>query len=155
MANVQKSIEVDVPVHSAYNQWTQFESFPQFMDGVEEVRQEDDTRLHWKAKVMGKREEWDAKITEQVPDRKIAWHSTSGAPNAGEVTFESLTPMTTRVNLRVEAQPRSFTEKVGDAVGLLDRQVKTDLEKFKHFIEARGGDETGGWRGEVNRGERS
>ncbi len=155
MANVSKSIEVNVPVHSAYNQWTQFESFPQFMEGVEEVRQEGDTNLFWKAKVAGKKEEWTAKITEQVPDRKIAWHSTSGAPNAGEVTFQPVSDKSTKVNLWLEAEPQSLTEKVGDAVGVLDRQVKDDLEKFKQFIEGRGGEATGGWRGQVNRGEPS
>ena len=149
MANVKKSITVEVPVHSAYNQWTQFESFPQFMDGVQEVRQEGDKHLHWKAKVMGKTEEWDAEITEQVPDRKIAWHSTSGAPNAGEVTFQPLSNNTTEVNLWLEAEPQSAVEKVGDAIGVLDRQVKGDLEKFKSFIEKRGGDATGAWRGEI------
>jgi uncharacterized membrane protein len=151
MANVEKSIEVDVPVHAAYNQWTQFESFPQFMEGVKEVRQQDDRHLHWKAAVAGKNEEWDAEITEQVPDRRIAWHSTSGAPNAGAVTFHPIADNRTKVMLQLEAQPRSATEKVGDAVGMLDRQVKTDLEKFKQFIESRGGRETGAWRGEINR----
>lgn len=155
MAHVSKSIEVEVPVHSVYNQWTQFESFPQFMDGVEEVRQEGDTKLFWKAKIMGKKEEWTAKITEQVPDRKIAWKSTSGAPNAGEVTFQPLSDSSTKVNLSLEAEPRSMTEKAGDAMGVLDHQVKSDLEKFKKFIEGRGGQSTGGWRGEVNGGERS
>ena len=151
MANVKKSITVDVPVHSAYNQWTQFETFPQFMDGVQEVRQESDTRLHWTAKVGGKTEHWDAEITEQVPDRKIAWRSISGAPNAGEVTFQPRSAGSTEVNLWLEAEPRSMTEKVGDAIGVLDRQVKSDLEKFKHFIEGRGGESTGAWRGEINR----
>jgi uncharacterized membrane protein len=150
MANVRKSITVDVPVHAAYNQWTQFESFPQFMDGVQEVRQEGDSNLHWKAKVMGKTEEWDARIIEQVPDRKIAWQSTTGAPNAGEVTFQPLSNSTTEVNLSLQAEPQSAVEKVGDAVGVLDRQVKGDLEKFKQFIESRGGQETGAWRGEIN-----
>ncbi len=153
MAKVEKSIDVNVPVRSAYDQWTQFESFPQFMDGVKEVRQEDDTRLYWKAEVMGKQEEWNAKITEQVPDRKIAWHSVSGAANAGEVTFQPMSDTTTRVNLTLEAEPSSFGEKVGDAVGVLDRQVKSDLEKVKHFIERRGGEATGGWRGENDRGQ--
>ena len=151
MANVKKSITVDVPVHSAYNQWTQFESFPEFMDGVQEVRQEGDSRLHWKAKVMGKTEEWDAEITEQVPDRKIAWHSTSGAPNAGEVTFNPIADDRTEVNLWLDAEPRTAAEKVGGAVGVLDHQVEGDLEKFKKFIEGRGGEETGAWRGEINR----
>jgi len=151
MANVQKSITVDVPLHSVYNQWTQFESFPQFMDGVKEVRQHGNTQLHWKAQIAGKTEEWDAEITEQIPDRKIAWRSTSGAPNAGIVTFNPVSDTATEVNLQLEAQPQSVTEKVGDALGALDRQVKTDLEKFKRYIEERGGQETGAWRGEVRR----
>jgi uncharacterized membrane protein len=151
MATVEKSIEVGVPVHSAYNQWTQFESFPQFMDGVKEVQQLDDTHLHWKADINGKKEEWDAEITEQVPDQRIAWRSTTGAPNAGVVTFHPLDNSTTKVMLQLEAEPRSAAEKVGAAVGVLDRQVKTDLEKFKDFMESRGGQATGAWRGEVNR----
>jgi uncharacterized membrane protein len=150
MTNVEKSITVDVPVRSAYDQWTQFESFPEFMEGVKEVRQEGDTHLHWKAQVAGKTEEWEAEITEQVPDRKIAWHSTSGAPNAGEVTFQPVSDSSTRVNLRLEAEPRSPAEKVGEAVGVLDRQVKNDLERFKQFIEGRGGRPTGAWRGQVD-----
>lgn len=149
MAKVEKSIDVNVPVRSAYDQWTQFESFPQFMDGVKEVRQEDDTRLYWKAEVMGKQEEWNAKITEQVPDRKIAWHSTSGAPNAGEVTFQPISNGSTEVNLKLEAEPETLTEKIGDAMGVLDRQVKGDLERFKEFMEKRGGQPTGAWRGEI------
>ena len=150
MANVQKSIEVNVPVRSAYDQWTQFESFPQFMEGVKEVRQKDDTHLHWKAEVGGKNEEWDAEITEQVPDRKIAWRSTTGAPNSGRVTFQPVSDSATQVNLQLEAEPQSMTEKVGDAAGMLDRQVKKDLERFKQFIESRGGDATGAWRGQVS-----
>lgn len=149
MANVHKSITVDVPVRAAYNQWTQFESFPQFMHGVKEVRQEGDRRLHWKAQVAGKTEEWDAEITEQVPDRKIAWHSTNGAPNAGEVTFQPISNGSTEVNLKLEAEPQTMTEKIGDAIGVLDRQVEADLERFKEFIENRGGQSTGAWRGDV------
>jgi uncharacterized membrane protein len=150
MANVEKSITVNVPVHAAYDQWTQFETFPQFMEGVKEVRQKDDTHLHWKAEIGGKNEEWEAEITEQVPDRKIAWRSTSGAPNAGMVMFQPMSEGSTQVKLHLEAEPRSATEKVGGAVGLLDRQVNSDLEKFKEFIEKRGGAPTGAWRGEVN-----
>ena len=149
MANVEKSITVNVPVHAAYDQWTQFETFPQFMDGVKEVRQHDDTHLHWKAEVGGKNEEWEAEITEQVPDRKIAWRSTSGATNAGMVMFEPVSDGSTQVKLQLEAEPMSATEKVGGAVGVLDRQVNTDLKKFKEFIEKRGGEPTGSWRGEV------
>jgi uncharacterized membrane protein len=151
MANVEKSIEVKVPVHAAYDQWTQFESFPQFMEGVKEVRQQDDSHLHWKADVAGEKEEWDAEITEQVPDQRIAWRSTSGAPNAGVVTFHPISDNETKVMLQLEAQPRSSSEKVGDILGILDRQVKKDLERFKDFIESRGGQPTGGWRGEIKR----
>ena len=151
MANVEKTITVNVPVHAAYDQWTQFETFPQFMDGVKEVRQKGDTHLHWKAEIGGKKEEWDAEIIEQVPDRKIAWRSTSGAPNAGMVMFEPVSSTETKVKLQLEAEPQSASEKVGDAIGMLDRQVKTDLDKFKEFIESRGGQPTGAWRGEVNR----
>ena len=151
MASVMQSIDVNVPVRTAYNQWTQFESFPQFMQGVKEVRQRDDTHLHWVADIAGKTEEWDAEITEQVPDRKIAWRSISGAPNAGEVTFQPRSSESTEVNLWLEADPQTMTEKVGDAAGILDRQVKGDLEKFKKFIEDRGGESTGAWRGEINR----
>jgi len=151
MANVEKTITVNVPVHAAYDQWTQFESFPEFMDGVKEVRQKDDTHLHWKAEIAGKKEEWDAEIIEQVPDRKIAWRSTSGAPNAGMVMFEPISGTATKVMLQLEAEPRSASEKIGGATGMLDRQVKVDLDKFKEFIESRGGQPTGAWRGEVNR----
>lgn len=151
MATVEKSIEVGVPVHSAYNQWTQFETFPEFMDGVKEVRQMDDTHLRWKADINGKKEEWDAEITEQIPDKRIAWRSTTGSPNAGVVTFHPLDSTTTKVMLQLEAEPQTATEKVGAAVGLLDRQVKKDLEHFKEFMERRDGQPTGAWRGEVNR----
>ncbi|HSS61849.1 MAG TPA: SRPBCC family protein [Candidatus Limnocylindrales bacterium] len=153
MAHVEKSIIVNVPVHSAYDQWTQFESFPQFMDGVKEVRQEGDTHLHWKADINGKKEEWDADIVEQVPDRRIAWRSTSGAPNAGTVSFKPLSDATTEVMLHLEAEPQSMTEKVGDALGFLDRQVKADLDRFKEFIESRAGQPTGAWRGEIGRSQ--
>ena len=149
MANVEKSIEVNVPVRAAYNQWTQFESFPQFMEGVKEVRQQDDKHLHWKAEVGGKKEEWDAEITEQEPDQRIAWRSSTGAPNAGVVTFHPISETQTRVMLQLEAEPQSVTEKVGDALGVLDRQVKTDLKNFKEFIESRQGQPTGAWRGEI------
>ena len=151
MANIEKSITVDVPVHAAYDQWTQFESFPEFMDGVKEVRQMDDRRLHWKAEIAGKDEEWDAEITEQVPDQKIAWRSTSGAPNAGMVMFQPLSGNSTEVKLQLEAEPQTATEKTGAAIGILDRQVKSDLKKFKEFIESRGGQPTGAWRGDINR----
>ena len=151
MANIEKSITVNVPVHAAYDQWTQFESFPQFMDGVKEVEQKDDRHLHWKAEIAGKKEEWEAEITEQVPDKKIAWRSTSGARNAGMVMFQPVSDTSTEVKLQLESEPKSASEKTGEAIGILDRQVKGDLEKFKDFIERRGGQSTGGWRGEINR----
>jgi uncharacterized membrane protein len=148
MAKVEKSIDVNVPVHVAYNQWTQFESFPQFMKGVEEVHQLDDTHLHWKARILGKEVEWDAEIVEQVPDQRIAWRATGGRTNAGVVTFHRLSDDTTRVMLQLEADPEDAIEKVGDALGLFERRVEDDLKRFKEFIESRG-TETGAWRGEV------
>ena len=150
MATVEKSIEVDVPVDTAYNQWTQFESFPHFMEGVEAVEQRDETHLHWRAKIAGKDKEWDAEISEQTPDQRIAWHSTDGAPNAGVVTFHKLDDTRTKVMLQLEAEPETLVEKVGDAVGVLDRRIEGDLKRFKEFIEGRG-QETGAWRGSVDR----
>ena len=151
MANVTDSIDVKVPVSTAYNQWTQFESFPQFMEGVESVTQVDDTHLHWKAEVGGKDKEWDAEITEQRPDERVAWRATSGAENAGVVTFHRIDDETTRVTLQMDVEPEGLVENVGTGLGFLDRRVKGDLERFKEFIESRGG-ETGAWRGEVEAG---
>src|SRR5256714_9453261 len=110
MATIQKTIEVPVPVREAYNQWTKFESSPRFMEGVEEVRQLDDRRLHWRAKVAGRQVEWDAEITEQIPDTRIAWRSTQGRPNAGAVDFHRLDDTTTQVLLQMEAEPEGLTE---------------------------------------------
>jgi uncharacterized membrane protein len=151
MATIEKSIDVDVPVRTAYNQWTQFEEFPRFMEGVEAVRQLDDKRLHWTATVGGKTKQWDAEITEQRPDERIAWRSRSGANNAGVVTFHRLSDSTTRVMLQLEYDPEGVVENVGDAVGVVSARVKGDLERFKEFIESRGR-ETGAWRGEIDRG---
>jgi len=150
MTAVEKSVDVHVPVTTAYNQWTQFESFPHFMEGVKEVRQLDDTHMHWVAEVGGKRMEWDAEISEQVPDERIAWHTVGGKGNAGVVTFHRIDDGTTKVMLQLEAEPENLVEKVGDMAGMLDRRVKGDLERFRDFIESRG-TETGGWRGEVSR----
>ncbi|MGH2354033.1 MAG: SRPBCC family protein [Chloroflexota bacterium] len=152
MATTEKSIDVNVPVRTAYNQWTQFEEFPQFMEGVREVKQLDDQRLHWRAEIGGKEEEWDALISEQTPDQRVAWRSTSGAQNAGVVTFLPLSDSQTRVTLEMTYEPQGFVENVGDALGMVSRRVESDLEHFKEFIEARGV-ETGAWRGEVH-GER-
>jgi uncharacterized membrane protein len=148
MAKIEKSITVNVPVRTTYNQWTQFEEFPKFMEGVREVRQLDDTHLHWRAEIAGKEEEWDAVITEQIPDDRIAWRSTSGAQNAGVVTFHRLSDSQTRIMLQMEYDPKGFVENVGDAVGIVSARVEGDLKRFKDFIESRGA-ETGGWRGEV------
>ena len=149
MANIEKSIDVNVPVRTAYNQWTQFEQFPQFMQGVESVQQLDNKRLHWRANISGNVEEWDAEIVEQTPDQRIAWRSISGAPNGGIVTFQPLGPNQTRVMLNLEYDPQGFVESVGDALGFVSRRVEGDLERFKQFIESRGS-ETGAWRGEIH-----
>jgi uncharacterized membrane protein len=148
MAEIQESIEVEVPVQTAYNQWTQFEDFPKFMDSVQQVRQLDDKHLHWVADVGGETAEWDAEITHQEPDRRIAWRATSGLPNSGEVTFEPVGGKT-RINVNMAFEPEGMKESVGSAVGMDSRQVKKDLERFKEFIEGQG-TETGAWRGEVN-----
>jgi uncharacterized membrane protein len=148
MSTIVESIDVNVPVRTAYNQWTQFESFPQFMEGVERVDQLDDARLHWVAKVGGQTKEWDAKITEQTPDQRVAWTATDGAENAGVVTFHRLDDDKTRVTVQMDIDPEGPIENIGDAVGIPDRRVKADLERFKQFIESRGR-ETGAWRGEV------
>lgn len=148
MTTVIESIDVNVPVRTAYDQWTQFESFPQFMEGVEEIKQYDDTRLHWRANVAGKEEEWDAVVTEQLPDERVAWKSTTGLPNAGVVTFHRLGEDETRVTVQMDYEPQGVVETVGDKLGFDDRRVKGDLQRFKEFIESRG-TPTGAWRGEV------
>jgi uncharacterized membrane protein len=154
MEKIEKSVEVAAPVRAVYNQWTQFEEFPRFMAGVKEVRQLDDTHLHWHAEIWGKDKEWDAEITEQVPDQVIAWRSTSGAPNAGTVRFEPVSHERTRVRLTMEYQPEGAIEKTGDMVGVFTSRVQNSVEDFKKFIEKRGA-ETGGWRGEVHGGQKT
>jgi uncharacterized membrane protein len=151
MSRVQKTIDVDVPVHTAYDQWTQFEDFPRFMDGVKSVEQLDDTRLHWKAVIAGQQKDWDAQILEQRPDEMVSWASTSGARNAGTVTFERLADARTRVSVLMEVEPEGALETVGEAVGVLDARVEGDLQRFKEFIEQRGAP-TGAWRGTVSGG---
>lgn len=151
MSTIEQSIEVDVPAKTAYNQWTQFEEFPKFMEGVKEVRQLDDKRLHWRAEIAGKEKEWDAEITEQVPDQRIAWRSRSGAANGGVVTFHVLSPTRSKVMLQLEYDPETFLEKTGDALGMVSLRVSGDLDRFKDFIESRGR-ETGAWRGEIQQG---
>ena len=148
MSSIIETIDVDVPVRTAYDQWTQFEAFPEFMDGVESIRQLDDTHLLWRARVGGKDLEWRAEITEQTPDQRIAWRATEGATNAGVVTFHRLDEGRTRVTLQLDIEPEGIVESVGDAVGVVSRQVAGDLARFKTFIEERGV-ATGAWRGEV------
>jgi len=145
---IEESIDVQVPVQTAYNQWTQFEEFPRFMEGVEEVRQMDDTRLYWVAEVAGQRREWEAKITEQEPDQRIAWTAAGDVVHAGVVSFHRLDDATTRVMLQMELEPESWVDKAADALGITTSRIRGDLERFKEFIESRG-QETGSWRGEV------
>ena len=152
MATVEESIEVEVPVTTAYNQWTQFEEFPQFMEGIESVQQIDDTHLLWTAEIGGKREEWRAEITEQHPDHRIAWRSTEGRQNGGVVTFHRIDDRTTRIMVQMEWEPEGALETAGAAVGADNRRVQGDLKRFKELIERRG-TPTGAWRGEVEEAE--
>jgi uncharacterized membrane protein len=150
MSTIEQSIEVEVPVRTAYNQWTQFAEFPAFMEGVEAVRQVDDRRLHWVAEFGGTRHEWDAEITEQLPDERVAWRNTDGKENAGVVTFHKIEDERSRIMVQMDWAPEGIKEKLGDALGAPDRRVKGDLERFKELIESRGR-ESGAWRGEVAR----
>ena len=150
MGTVEQSIDVDAPLSTVYNQWTQFEEFPRFMEGVEEIRQIDDTHTHWKTKVAGISREFDAGITEQRPDERVAWRATGGNQHAGVVTFHRLSDTKTRIMVQLDEEPDGVVDKIGDVLGILKRRVKGDLERFKEMIEARG-TETGAWRGEVER----
>jgi uncharacterized membrane protein len=150
VSTIEESIDIEVPLQTAYNQWTQFEQFPSFMEGVQEVTQMDETHLHWVAEIAGVQREWDAVITEQHPDERVAWTSTSGTKNAGVVTFHHINDDRTRVMLQLDIDPDSFTEKVGDALGFVRRRATGDLKRFKDLIESRG-TESGAWRGDVER----
>ncbi len=149
MERVEKSIEIEKPLRMVYDQWTQFEEFPRFMEGVEEVHQLDAKTLHWKAKIAGKVEAWDAQIVDQVPDQQIAWRHTHGAVNRGVVSFMPLDGDRCKVTLALEYDPQGFVEKAGNALGVVSRRVEGDLERFKKFIEERG-EETGAWRGRIS-----
>jgi uncharacterized membrane protein len=149
MPRFEDKIDVDVPVRIAYDQWTQFEEFPRFMEGVEGVVQRDDKTLDWTATIAGQRKDWTAEITDQTPDTRIAWKSTSGDENAGAVLFESLGPDKTRITLRLDANPEGAVETIGANLGFLERRVKGDLKRFKEFIESRGVP-TGAWRGDIH-----
>jgi uncharacterized membrane protein len=149
MAYVERSIVVEKPVRTVYNQWTQFEEFPRFMQGIEEVRQLDDRRLYWRARLAGKAEEWEAEIVEQIPDSRIRWRGLAGLPNGGLVRFEKVGGDRCKVTLQMEYDPQGFAEKAMDALGFVSRRLEGDLERFKKFIEERGL-ETGEWRGTID-----
>jgi uncharacterized membrane protein len=152
MATMEKTIDVDVPVRTAYGQWTQFEEFPRFMEGVKQVRQIDDKHLHWQAEIGGREVEWDAEIVEQVPDKRIVWRSLRGKLTTGAVYFDPLGPERTRIRLAMTYEPKGALEGTADLLGIVSMRVKGDLERFKAFIESRGV-ETGAWRGEVHAGK--
>ena len=151
MTQVIETIDVDVPVRTAYNQWTQFESFPHFLDFVQSIKQIDDTHTHWVTEIAGVKREFDATITEQHPDERVAWKSTEGEKQAGVVTFHRLDDTHTRVTVQMDFDPQGFVENAGDKLGIVDRRVKGDLKRFKEYIESRGGMESGAWRGDVDR----
>ena len=149
MSTIEQSIDVEVPVRTAYDQWTQFEDFPKFMEGVEKITQLSDTRTHWVTEIAGVSREFDAEITEQEPDQRIAWTTVDEPKQAGVVTFHRLEDNLTRVMLQLEFEPEGLVEKAGDLLGIVKSRTKGDLERFKSFIESRG-TQTGAWRGEVN-----
>jgi uncharacterized membrane protein len=153
MASIQESINVEVPVRTAYNQWTQFEEFPKFMEGVKSVRQIDDTHMHWVVEVGGKEYEWTAEITEQRPDQMVGWRAVDGHGISGVVTFQPLSESETRITVQMDHETDGLVEQLGSALGLDSRRVKADLDRFKDLVESRGV-ETGAWRGEVEQGER-
>jgi uncharacterized membrane protein len=154
MARIEESIEVDVPVSTAYNQWTQFEEFPKFMEGVESVKQIDDTHLRWVAEIGGKRHQWDAEIVEQKPDQRVAWRALDGHYSSGTVAFEPIEANHTRITVVMEHETEGLMESLGSALGADSRRVKGDLERFKELIESRGV-ESGAWRGQVEQGQRT
>lgn len=151
MGSTIESVDVAVPVRIAYDQWTQFEEFPRFMEGIVEIRQLSDTITHWMTEIGGVRREFDAQITEQLPDERVAWTSTDGVRQAGVVTFHRLDDSHTRITAQIQYEPQGIAEKTADKLGLVNRRVKGNLDRFKQFIEGRGGVETGAWRGEVKR----
>ena len=152
MSSILRSIDLDVPVRTAYDQWTQFEEFPKFMEGVKQVDQLTPTTLAWTASVAGKDRSWTAEITEQTPDQRIAWRATSGAENAGVVTFHRLDDDRSRVTLQLDVEPDGALETAGDALGFVERRAAGDLERFKEYIESRGV-ATGAWRGAIEQND--
>lgn len=150
MPTAEKAVDVNVPITTAYNQWTQFEEFPQFMKDVTEVRQIDDRHLHWTVDIAGVQREFDAEITEQHPDERIAWRATGDVEQGGVVTFHKLDDATTRVTLQLEMEPQGVAENVADKTGAVSKAAERDMKQFKEFIESRGA-ATGAWRGDVPR----
>ncbi|GFZ81607.1 SRPBCC family protein [Nesterenkonia alkaliphila] len=150
-SKVEQSVVVDVPLSTAYNQWTQFEEFPHFMDGVSAVNQLSDKKLEWVAEIGGVKRTWEADILEQVPDQKVAWAATEGATNSGVVTFKAAGPDRTEVHLVLEYEPEDWLEKIGDKLNVVENRAEKDLERFKEFIESKG-HSTGAWRGEIHDG---
>jgi uncharacterized membrane protein len=148
MPTIERAIEIEAPASTAYAAWTQFELFPQFMQDVESVTQTDDRHLRWRAEVWGQPEQWEAEITEQIPDKRIAWTSNGGASNAGVVTFHRLSDDHARVMLQLEYDPSSWSERIGDALGVFTRRIEADLAGFKEFVE-REGHQIRGWKGEI------
>ena len=152
MGTVTEHIDVAVPIRTAYNQWTQFEEFPRFMEGVTEIRQTSETDTHWKTEIAGIKREFDATITEQLPDERVAWTTTGGIKQAGVITFHRLDESHTRVTAQMDFEPEGLAEQAGDKLGIVDHRVKGDMKRFKEYIESdRAGLETGAWRGEVDR----
>lgn len=149
MQTIEKSIVVNAPLRMVYNQWTQFEDFPKFMEGIESVRQIDDNHLHWVSEIYGKHEEWDAEIFDQIPDESISWRSLSGPAHNGTIHFRPDNENTTQVTLTMSYEPKGFLEKTADALGLIARRIEGDLERFKEFVESRQS-ESGAWRGEIH-----
>ncbi|MEU7143594.1 SRPBCC family protein [Nocardia sp. NPDC046473] len=150
MSTLAATVDVEVPVRTAYNQWTQFESFPQFMEGVEEVRQLDDRHTHWRIHVGPATREFDATITEQHPDERVAWKSDSGPQHAGVITFHRLSDNQTRITAQMDVDPEGFVETAADLLGVLQHRIHGDMQRFKQFIESNG-QETGAWRGDIAR----
>ena len=149
MNTIEQSIDVEAPITAVYDRWTQFETFPEFMEGIEAIRQLDDRRLHWTAEIGGTRHEWDAEITEQHPEERVAWRNVDGKDNAGVVTFHKLGDDRSRIMVQLDFVPEGIKEKLGDKLGAPDRRVKGDLERFKDYVEGTGGDGQG-WRGEIH-----
>lgn len=151
MNTIVKSVEVGVPLQTAYDQWTQFEEFPRFMEGVEEVRQVDDRTTHWRTKIAGVTREFDATIDLQRPDHIVAWHATDEERQSGRVTFDPIAADRTRVTLAMEWEPKGVAEKIGSGTGLVERRIEGDLQRFRKYIEERGLP-TGAWRGDIGTG---